>query len=124
MAPTWDFTYDRHHHQSDSKPALSHTLSKRRGQQLRAAFRDQEHSADADTPSSYHRNDTPFPRTSTSDENLHDEQDHRGRAQKGTLPREFAQRTIRRKKSSFDLRDLFLSGELTSTRSSTSESSA
>ncbi|KAH9888769.1 hypothetical protein C8Q73DRAFT_838679 [Cubamyces lactineus] len=118
--PTWDLTY--RHHQSDSKPALSHTLSKRRGQQLRSVFRDQEHPTDADTPSSYHRNDTPFPRTSSSDENLpRDVQDHSGRVQKSTLLNEFAQRTIRRKKSSFDLRDLFLSGELTSTRSSTSD---
>ncbi|KAI0330900.1 hypothetical protein GY45DRAFT_680387 [Cubamyces sp. BRFM 1775] len=121
MAPTWDFSY-RNHHQSDSKPALSHTLSKRRGQQLRSAFREQEHAADADTPSSYPRNDTPFPRMSSSDENLpRDVQEHSGRVQEGTLPREFTQRTIRRKKSSFDLRDLFLSGELTSTRSSTSD---
>ena len=46
-------------------------------------------------------NDTPFPRRSSSLDSS---------GQEDVVPREHAQRTVRRKKSSLDLRDIFLNG--------------
>ncbi|KAI0630850.1 hypothetical protein C8Q77DRAFT_230712 [Trametes polyzona] len=125
--PTWDLatTYPGASRPSSrGKPALSHTLSSRRraAQQLRAAFyepvdADADHDAAADTPS-YPTSDTLFPRRSTSDEDLRDQsvehgaQEASNQNQKGSAPDAFARRTVRRKKSSFDLRDLFLHGAI------------
>ena len=70
------------------------TLSKRRGQQYQRSLE-----AGRTKPHSREQSDTPFPRQSSSSESLHD--DH------GSAP---TQRTVRRKKSSFDLRHVFKNG--------------
>ncbi|KAI0369202.1 hypothetical protein BV20DRAFT_1053476 [Pilatotrama ljubarskyi] len=114
--PTWDLSsvYSAPH-SPPSKPALSPTLSKRRGQQLRSACREL-----ADTPPYNVGDDQPnFPRRSSSSDDSEDlrdktdsgEHEERVHDQNGSAPRAFTQRTIRRKKSSFDLRVLFLTGE-------------
>ncbi|RPD64146.1 hypothetical protein L226DRAFT_533462 [Lentinus tigrinus ALCF2SS1-7] len=88
----WDITSSPvplHAHSAPSGP----TLSKRRGQ---------SHSG-ADHKRARRSDDMPFPRRSTSrDSSGHD----------NVVPREHAQRTVRRKKSSLDLRDIFLHGGL------------
>ncbi|KAI0766622.1 hypothetical protein BD413DRAFT_615036 [Trametes elegans] len=102
--PTWGFsTY--HTSPPSSDPALSRTFSKRRAQQLRRAQQE-----DADTPSTtYHTSDTPFPRKSEPDDVPHNKHGEEYRAHDTTAPQAFThQRTVRRKKSSLDLRDLFL----------------
>ncbi|OSD05490.1 hypothetical protein PYCCODRAFT_1432650 [Trametes coccinea BRFM310] len=109
--PTWELSYLSS--PSSAKPALAHTISKRRGQQLRSACQEL---ASAESP------------TLRDDHALRlrgGDPDERSRirsglqnGEKGTTPRAFTQRTVRRKKSSFDLRDLFLSGEMGSSVSS------
>ncbi|KAI9064019.1 hypothetical protein FKP32DRAFT_1602965 [Trametes sanguinea] len=109
--PTWELSYLSSN--SSTKPALAHTISKRRGQQLRSACQEL---ASAEAPA-FGGDHTLRLRGGTSDErsrNRSGVQDD----QKGTAPRAFTQRTVRRKKSSFDLRDLFLSGEMGSSVSS------
>ncbi|KAI8996526.1 hypothetical protein BD414DRAFT_478294 [Trametes punicea] len=108
--PTWEFSY--HYSNSSSKPALAHTLSKRRGQQLRSACQEL---ADADTPS-YHNGDAPYPGRSVCGEEPRCKDGYHNVEEKASAPRAFTQRTVRRKKSSLDLRDLFLSGETGSSR--------
>ncbi|KAH9857349.1 hypothetical protein C2E23DRAFT_881797 [Lenzites betulinus] len=117
--PTWDLSAYR---DPAAKPALAHTPSRRRAQQLRFASRAEETpTAPHATPDSdphtlrAHSHDgdhiypgapLPFPRQHSPDhsdvENLAGKHEHDREA--------CAPRTVRRKKSSFDLRDLFLNG--------------
>ncbi|KAI0731430.1 hypothetical protein C8Q76DRAFT_361477 [Earliella scabrosa] len=84
------------------------TLSKRRGQQYRSQ------SGHTRPPSQSHEgSDTPFPRKSTSSDSLRGEDE---------VPAP-TQRTVRRKKSSLDLRDIFLNGGVFPPQPQSSESS-
>ncbi|CDO73326.1 hypothetical protein BN946_scf185008.g89 [Trametes cinnabarina] len=106
--PTWEFSYLYSH--SSTKPALAHTISKRRGQQLRAACQEL---ASAETPAFPVQHAFRLPE-GEPDERSRDRSGYGEEDQKEMARRAFTQRTIRRKKSSFDLRDLFLSGEMSS----------
>ena len=76
------------------------TLSKRRGMQFRAASK---LTHDPARPSA--ESDTPFPQNSAEDEPARRSTDSH------------TQRTVRRKKSSLDLRDVFLSGGMVPSQS-------
>ncbi|EIW58232.1 uncharacterized protein TRAVEDRAFT_64777 [Trametes versicolor FP-101664 SS1] len=112
--PTWDFTGTSAFPAASSKPPHMpmRALSKRRGVhwvQYSPPSASAHAHAHPDTSSAYLQlhSDTPFPRKCASDDAL------RGRTQDGSsTPDAFAQtqRAVRRKKSSFDLRDLFLTG--------------
>ena len=60
-----------------------------------------------DALDSQHQASTPFPRSGSPEDDVHDKDVDLAQGQDGARTRK---RTVRRKKSSFDLRDIFLNG--------------
>lgn len=102
--PIWGFASP-----SSAKPAPMRTLSKRRAVAVQQSH--PSHSAHAHADAGTSDPAYLFPRQCASDEELRRDRRDPGLPLDSATPDAFGtQRAVRRKKSSFDLRDLFLTG--------------